>query len=40
MIHNGTGIDMNFCNEMISKMGGSVEIESDEGKGSKFKITL
>ena len=38
--HNGTGIDLNFSNEMISKMGGSVEVETEEGKGSKFKITL
>ena len=40
MNHKETGIGINFSNEIINNMGGSVEVESDEEKGSKFKITL
>ena len=36
----GTGLGLSICRNIISKMGGEVQVESEEGKGCKFKITL
>ncbi|MES2732244.1 MAG: CHASE3 domain-containing protein [Bacteroidota bacterium] len=36
----GTGLGLILCREFIEKNGGSISVESQEGKGSLFKITL
>ena len=36
----GTGLGMAITKQIIDKMGGTIEIESEPGKGSKFHITL
>ena len=40
--HNmiGTGLGLSICKNIINKMGGQVTVESTEGVGSKFCITL
>ena len=36
----GTGLGLSICRNIIEKMGGTVNIESTEGEGTKFIITL
>jgi len=36
----GTGLGLAICNEIISKYEGSIDVESSEGKGSKFIISI
>ena len=36
----GTGLGLSICKNIIQKMGGNVVVESTEGVGSKFIITL
>ena len=36
----GTGIGLSLCRQIILKHGGSIRVESDEGKGTTFIITL
>lgn len=36
----GTGLGINICKEFIQKMKGSLKIESENGKGSRFIIVL
>ena len=36
----GTGLGLYICKEIVEKLGGSLEVVSDFGKGSKFMITL
>ena len=36
----GTGLGLSICKNIINKMGGSVDVESQLGVGSTFKITL
>ncbi|MEI6456832.1 MAG: histidine kinase N-terminal 7TM domain-containing protein [bacterium] len=36
----GTGLGLILCKEFIDKHGGSIRVESQEGKGSQFCITL
>lgn len=36
----GTGLGLILCRELIEKNGGSISVESEEGKGSLFKIML
>ena len=34
----GTGLGLSICKSLIEKMGGRVDVESEFGKGSNFKI--
>ncbi|MFW5892466.1 MAG: hybrid sensor histidine kinase/response regulator [Bacteroidota bacterium] len=36
----GTGLGLILCQEFISKMGGNITVDSTEGKGTNFLITL
>ncbi len=36
----GTGLGLILCKEFISKNGGSIRVESEEGRGSRFFFTL
>lgn len=36
----GTGLGLSICKKIIEQMGGEVGFESEEGKGSKFHITI
>jgi signal transduction histidine kinase len=40
MNHKGTGLGLFICKKLIIKMGGSVEVESKLGYGSRFIVTL
>ena len=39
-VYHGTGLGMSIVKSLIDKMGGSIEINSEEGVGSIFTITL
>ena len=36
----GTGLGMSITKNIVEMMGGMIEVESEEGKGSKFTVTL
>ena len=36
----GTGLDLPIVKELIEQMGGSIEVQSEQGKGSTFFVTL
>ena len=36
----GTGLGMSITKNIVDMMGGTIEVESEEGKGSKFTVTL
>ena len=36
----GTGLGLSICKNIITQMGGTISIESEEGHGSKFNITM
>jgi signal transduction histidine kinase len=37
---SGTGLGLSICRELVSRMGGSIWAESEEGAGSRFHFTL
>lgn len=39
-VYRGTGLGMSIVNALLDKMGGTLDIESTEGVGSKFVITI
>ena len=38
--YNGTGMGLAFCKKILTNNGGGITVESEEGKGSKFIVTL
>jgi signal transduction histidine kinase len=40
MNKKGTGLGLSICKKMVEKMGGKVEVDSEFGKGTTFKVTL
>jgi signal transduction histidine kinase len=36
----GTGFGLNFCSNLVKKMGGNIRVESAEGHGAKFIVSL
>ena len=36
----GTGLGLWICFDIVQTMGGSIRLESDEGKGSTFSVAL
>jgi two-component system NtrC family sensor kinase len=36
----GTGLGLNICADIIKKHGGNMFVESDEGKGTSFRVAL
>jgi CheY-like chemotaxis protein/anti-sigma regulatory factor (Ser/Thr protein kinase) len=39
-VGSGTGIGLSFCHRIVQSHGGTIEVESEEGKGSIFVISL
>ncbi|MBX5484823.1 MAG: response regulator, partial [Myxococcaceae bacterium] len=36
----GTGIGLSFCADVIHKLGGAIDVASEEGKGTKFTVRI
>ncbi|MDE2344244.1 MAG: CHASE3 domain-containing protein [Betaproteobacteria bacterium] len=39
-MHEGTGLGLYLCKKLVELMGGTIRVESAEGKGSRFSFTL
>lgn len=40
MLYGGTGLGLSICNRLVQHLGGKIELESEQNKGSKFHIFL
>ena len=38
--HGGTGLGLTICAEMVKAMGGTIQVDGEQGQGSKFHFTL
>lgn len=38
--YTGTGLGMSIVNQLVSRMNGSIQVESKEGKGSRFTVII
>ena len=38
--NNGSGIGLSYCRQLVEMMHGKIEVESEEGKGTLFTVTL
>jgi len=38
--NNGSGIGLSYCRQLVEMMHGKIEVESEEGKGTIFTVTL
>ena len=36
----GTGLGLQLCKELVERQGGQIHVESTEGEGSTFRVTL
>ncbi|MEM8863134.1 MAG: ATP-binding protein, partial [Chloroflexota bacterium] len=38
--HNGTGLGLTICKQLVNMMGGSIEVKSKVNVGTTFTVTL